>query len=670
MKKITFLFAMFLASYSLFAQTIVDTTAQNKNVILEEYTGIHCTYCPDGHKVANGIEAANPGDFFAINIHTGGYATPGAGEPDFRTAYGAGLAAQSGLTGYPMGSINRHVFSGSATAMSRGDWAAATSTTVAQASYVNVAASASINMKTRIMTVLVEGYFTGTTAPANMKLNVAVVQNNIVGPQTGGASNPDQSLPGGLYNHMHVFRDFITGQWGVSIDTTSQGTFFTRTFNYHIPNSYNAGNVDLRNLEVIAYIAEGNQEIITGDVASMTVTFPAGVTAIDMGINGAPTTAPGVCDNSVTPKVWVRNHGTVAADTFNVSYTFNGGTPVFQPITTALNAGDSILVTFAVINITDKTNSLNFSVDFDNSTLLADTITVNNSAYLNDFYHLPSGTIGTIYTEDFEKYADLATAVDSTLIINPDAAAALILSKSSVTGLTYDIGGFGNSQKSYFVNFYNIAPGKVVEMVFYKMDFSQDAGYGLIFNHAYAQYQSENDKLQVMISDDCGATWTTVFDKAGGALKTAPPNSAGNFFPETDQWAKNNIDLSAYNGKNEVIVKFKCTSAYGNNLYIDDIRVYNSTNVSIEAPELNSSVTIYPNPATNQLNLNINLENSANVTYQIVNSLGQVVLDNNLGDLNNGQHTQSVDVSDLAAGFYYVQLNIDGNIISKKLTIK
>jgi hypothetical protein len=297
-------------------------------------------------------------------------------------------------------------------------------------------------------------------------------------------------------------------------------------------------------------------------------------------------------------------------------------------------------------------------------------MTGNNSSYLDDFYHLPAGTIGTIYSEGFENYADYAKNVDSTLIMNPDGAAALVLSKAGVTGLTTELGGFGKSQKSYLVNFYNIAPGKVVEMMFYKMDFSQSTGYGLIFNHAYAQYNNENDKLEVMVSDDCGATWTTIFNKAGGDLKTAPANSSGNFFPEHSQWTENNLDLSAFNGKSEVIIKFKCTSGYGNNLYIDDIRVYNTTNVGVEVAESDNSVKVYPNPATDQLNLDVNLANSANVTYQIVNSLGQTVLENNLGNLTNGEHNQSVNISDLASGFYYVQINIDGNIISKKLTIK
>ena len=33
------------------AQTNVSTTPENKNVVLEEFTGISCPYCPDGHAI-------------------------------------------------------------------------------------------------------------------------------------------------------------------------------------------------------------------------------------------------------------------------------------------------------------------------------------------------------------------------------------------------------------------------------------------------------------------------------------------------------------------------------------------------------------------------------------------------------------------------------------------
>jgi len=112
MKKLVLVLMLIVPAFLLQAQIPVSTTPQNKNVILEEFTGIHCGFCPQGHLVAHNIMTANPNRAYAIAVHTGSYATPGAGEPDYRTSFGTSLASQTALTGYPAATVNRHVFSG------------------------------------------------------------------------------------------------------------------------------------------------------------------------------------------------------------------------------------------------------------------------------------------------------------------------------------------------------------------------------------------------------------------------------------------------------------------------------------------------------------------------------------------------------------------------------
>ena len=73
MKKLTFLFAAMLGCFIMNAQQFVSTEPSNKNVIIEEFTGRNCGYCPDGHAIANQICANNPGRVWAVNIHTGGF---------------------------------------------------------------------------------------------------------------------------------------------------------------------------------------------------------------------------------------------------------------------------------------------------------------------------------------------------------------------------------------------------------------------------------------------------------------------------------------------------------------------------------------------------------------------------------------------------------------------
>ena len=73
-KNYIFTFILLLSIVGISAQTIVSTTPENKNAIVEESTGIHCSYCPDGHAILNQIVEEYPEDVFVIKFHEGGYA--------------------------------------------------------------------------------------------------------------------------------------------------------------------------------------------------------------------------------------------------------------------------------------------------------------------------------------------------------------------------------------------------------------------------------------------------------------------------------------------------------------------------------------------------------------------------------------------------------------------
>lgn len=321
MKK-TLLFLIALNSVCSFAQTIVSTTAQNKKVILEEFTGVNCVYCPQGHTIANTIKNANPSNVFLINIHVGGYATPGAGQPDFRTAFGTSIANQSGLTGYPAATVNRSQFTGlsqngaTGTALNRNNWTNAANQTLAQSSYVNVATTASINVNTRLLTVFVEAYYTGSSPVSSNRLNVALLQNNTLGPQTGGNM-------GDNYNHQHRLIHMLTGQWGETYTTTTVGTLITRTYTYTIPASYNIVPAEMGEFEIVAYVAEGTQKIISGNGAAPTYT---GLAANDVKIKEVKEVLE-QCTGNLQPVVEIQNNGNSTITSLPISYSINSGTP-------------------------------------------------------------------------------------------------------------------------------------------------------------------------------------------------------------------------------------------------------------------------------------------------------------------------------------------------------
>lgn len=263
MKKILTIALAILCVHT-FAQTITTKDTTYRNVVLEEFTGIHCGYCPDGHKIANKLAADNPGKVVLINIHQGSFASPSAGEPDYRTQWGDAIANQTGLTGYPSGTVNRHVFSdlgATKMALDRGAWPVAAATIFPKTSPLNVGIQSTYNSINRELTVKVELYYTGNSATAKNFINVALLQNKVFGPQSSGGA-------GNNYEHKHMLRHLITGQWGDTVYTTYAGTLYTKTYTYTIPESYNSVPCVVENCEVAVFVTESKTEIITGDVVA------------------------------------------------------------------------------------------------------------------------------------------------------------------------------------------------------------------------------------------------------------------------------------------------------------------------------------------------------------------------------------------------------------------
>jgi len=355
------------------SQTLVTTEAQNRNAVLEEYTGIYCTYCPDGHAIGNALLADNPGRVVLINVHTGYYADPNAGDPDFRTTFGDGIAAVAQIDGYPSGSVNRHVFPGytslGGSAMSRGAWTVAASEVFEEVSPVNVGASSSFNPNTRELTVNVELYYT-SDAPDNTNLiNVALVQNDIIGPQTGGGM-------GANYIHGHMLRDFLTGQWGDEVTTTTSGTFIERTYIYTVPADFNDIPCIVEDCDIAVYVSESSHQEIYSGVQCKAID---GTTLVVGGFTDPPSSmnegvAQAETSFDFTLANYVGNNENFdfelthnAPDSWDVSYHVNGtsyNAPASISLTDASAANISIKVTpsdeacFATFSLEVKSSSV------------------------------------------------------------------------------------------------------------------------------------------------------------------------------------------------------------------------------------------------------------------------------------------------------------------------
>ncbi|NBR14231.1 MAG: PKD domain-containing protein, partial [Crocinitomicaceae bacterium] len=134
----------------------------------------------------------------------------------------------------------------------------------------------------------------------------------------------------------------------------------------------------------------------------------------------------------------------------------------------------------------------------------------------------------------------------------------------------------GNSM--IFMNYLVNDTGNQDEMRTPKLDLSGYTSAQVTFDVAYAAYNTANtDGLQVLISTDCGTTWTSVYNKTGttvasGNLPTAAATTSA-FVPTSSQWRTETINLNTYVGNSGAILAFRNLADYGNNLYIDNINI-------------------------------------------------------------------------------------------------
>jgi hypothetical protein len=345
-----------------FAQTIVTTNPENRKVILEEFTGVNCTFCPQGHAIAQGLQDNNPGNVYLVNIHSGGYAVPNGNQPDFRTPWGEAIDDQSGLAGYPAGTINRQNFPGleqgnpGTTALGRGAWTSAASTVLDQGSYVNVGVQAVLNVQTNTMVIDVEAYYTGNSPEATNKFNVAILQNNTLGPQVGGNQ-------GDNYNHMHRLIDMVTGQWGVDITNTTAGTLYTNQFTYTVPTDNNGIAVELGELEVVVFISETTQLIPSGSGTYPTITGIDSPNDVNL---RSVADIDATCSTSVAPVINIQNTGQNDVTSVEVSYSVNSGATENYTWTGNLTSLQSTDIELPEVSFTSQaTNTINVSVPND-----------------------------------------------------------------------------------------------------------------------------------------------------------------------------------------------------------------------------------------------------------------------------------------------------------------
>ena len=177
----------------------------------------------------------------------------------------------------------------------------------------------------------------------------------------------------------------------------------------------------------------------------------------------------------------------------------------------------------------------------------------------------------------------------------------------------------------------------------------------LYFNLAYARrlpYTVEgesiiSDKLDVLISKDCGETWIQRASFEVDELNTKGDSIVFNtYVPEAADWEERYVNIQNAANEPSVIIKFQFSgpaklneeeaivvdngtiitdNVGGNWLYIDNIRIGNGEWETLENNIKEIDFDIFPNPASQSSYLRFNLEKDQDLQINIYNLLGEKV---------------------------------------------
>jgi hypothetical protein len=102
-------------------------------------------------------------------------------------------------------------------------------------------------------------------------------------------------------------------------------------------------------------------------------------------------------------------------------------------------------------------------------------------------------------------------------------------------------------------------------------------------------------------------------------------------------------------------------------LWVDNLMFAGFTGITENADFLNN-INIYPNPSNENIVLDLNFKTALQTTIELTDITGKIVLSKNAGELN-GETKQTLNVSGIAKGSYFVRIITASGTETKKIVI-
>jgi hypothetical protein len=465
--------------------------------------------------------------------------------------------------------------------------------------------------------------------PSNTVLQLAMVEKEITF-ATAPGSNGETSFK----NVMRKMYPNASGTPVVASNFSTAGGTQTFTFNNIAVPSY---IYKMNQVRFIAWV----QDNTTKEVHQAGFTEPQPVSNYGV-VQSLSVPAAYNCENTISGATAVlSNQGNTTITTATVNYQLNGGTVQTAPFSGSIAPNGTANFSLPAMNVTTS-----------GAQVITTYLTNINGSGINT----PLGT-QTI------EVARVTVAGSTGQFVQNFSNTSFPYPNYYLTSPTGDNWNRATANSGCLrYAFYNFTSGKNGEVYLAPVNLASSTNKTMTFDVTYRQYQAENDRLQVMVSSDCGATWNTVYDKAGSTLATLPASTAAYNTPGASDWRNESISLASYANADKLIVKFKATSAYGNNVFVDNIMIGGALAI-VEFEEI--PVQMYPNPATETTTLAFEATGSYEVT--LTDASGRVI--QTVANTSDGAVTVELNVAGLTAGVYMVNIMSNGKMTTKSLIV-
>lgn len=227
-----------------------DLTNQQRQVLIEEFTGVRCVNCPAGSAAIEDLIGSLGPQLVAVSIHSGEFSPPYSGSKyDFRTAAGDQILNYLGQPfGYPTAVVNRRLFDGEFDLqLGQSQWAGYIQQELQEDPKVKLKIEPTYNSQTEKLDVVVTLLVVEDIAEPDVRLTVMITESGVQDMQlTPSGKQAD-------YTHKHILRGVMTNYDGAIIsDELTAGKQLTKSFSMDWNSAW-----DVNNCDVVAFVSLG-----------------------------------------------------------------------------------------------------------------------------------------------------------------------------------------------------------------------------------------------------------------------------------------------------------------------------------------------------------------------------------------------------------------------------